>query len=83
MDKLLYLDGAEVIEFKITTEYNLQNAKVKLNQTLGNGGLYNYLREKKFKEYIGELYQNDIGGAPTGVSDANKTKIRIITYVEE
>lgn len=83
MKKLLYLDGAEVIEFKITTEYNLQNAKEKLNQTLGNGGLYNYLREKKFKEYIGELYQNDIGGAPTGVSDANKTKIRIITYVEE
>lgn len=76
-------NGAEVIEFKITTEYNLQNAKDKLNEILGNGGLYNYLLGKNFKEYIGELYQNDIGGAPTGVSDANKTKIRIITYVEE
>lgn len=75
--------GAKVIEFKITTEYNLQNAKDKLNEILGNGGLYDYLIGKRFKEYIGELYQNDIGGAPTGVSDANKTKIRIITYVEE
>ena len=77
--------------FKITTEYNLQNAKERLNQifygTTGNNGFYNAIRNKRFKEFIGELYQDDIITNPSesyssDVSDANRTKVRIITYVE-
>lgn len=83
-----------ILVFKITTEYNLQNAKEKLDDILApvhatenpNGSnLYKKMVGKKFTEYIGTLYQNDIGsGTRTeDISDANKTRIRIITYVEQ
>ena len=83
-----------ILVFKITTEYNLQNAKERLNSILApihatnnpNGSdLYRKMIGKKFTEYIGTLYQNDIGsGTRTEeISDANKTIIRIITYVEQ
>lgn len=87
--------GNKILVFKITTEYNLQNAKEKLNNILAtrngstypNGlGLYDRLKNgNSFTEYIGTLYQNDIGsGTRTEeISDANKTIIRIITYVEQ
>ena len=93
----------DLLVFKITTEYNLQNAKEKLNHMFSdispenpNGAnLYNVLKgdpshKKRYKEYIGELYQDDITTNPgesmtedqKKVSDYNKTKVRIITYVE-
>ena len=93
----------EILVFKITTEYNLQNAKEKLNNMLADqshknpegANLYNVLKSdashnKQYSEYIGELYQNDIASTPgeawptdkDKVSDYNKTKVRIITYVE-
>ena len=83
-----------ILVFKITTEYNLQNAKERLNSIFApihatnnpNGSdLYRKMIGKKFTEYIGTLYQNDIGsGTRTEeISDANKTIIRIITYVEQ
>ena len=93
----------KILVFKITTEYNLQNAKEKLNNILAdvsgenpNGAdLYNVLKSdsshnKRYTEYIGELYQNDItsnagdhmSNEQKKVSDYNKTKVRIITYIE-
>lgn len=83
-----------ILVFKITTEYNLQNAKEKLNSILApvnastnpkGSNLYNKMVGKKFTEYIGTLYQNDIGtgNRTEEISDANKTRIRIITYVEQ
>lgn len=41
--------------------------------------IYNSLKDKKFKEYIG-IYQNK---AIEGVSEANKNTYKIITFVEE
>lgn len=80
--------GDKILCFKITTEYNLQNAKEKMNDILSDNGvrLYSAIKDEKFDEYIGELYQNDVGtGTRPGeaVSDANKTRTRIITYIEK
>lgn len=103
-------EGDTILVFKITTEYNLQNAKEKMNSILANAekkekdgkvlydnrengmNLYNVIKEKKFTEYIGELYQNDICSEDNidketeehkKISDANKTRTRIITYIEK
>ena len=49
--------------------------------------LYNKMKGKTFTEYIGTLYQDDITSNPYAtheeISDANKTRVRIITYVEQ
>lgn len=48
-------------------------------------GLYEFLKDKKFEEIIGEYYQEDAldaaNGTSSGILDVNKTKKRIITYV--
>ncbi len=48
-------------------------------------GLYEYLKDKKFEEVLGEYYQEDLEAAQKGtVSDAldiNKTKKRVVTYI--
>lgn len=44
-----------------------------------SGIIYNKLKLKKFKEYIG-IYQNETA---EGVSDANKATYKIITYKEQ
>jgi len=48
-------------------------------------GVYKYLKGKKFKEYLGEFYQEDKlaldTATPSEGLDINKTKKRIITYV--
>ncbi len=50
-------------------------------------GLYKYLEGKKFKELLGEYYQEDKkeldagGTVNTEINNVNKTKKRIITYV--
>lgn len=85
--------GDNILCFKITTEYNLQNAKEKMNDIMneksdGGVGLYKAIESEKFDEYIGEFYQNDIGTGMRDpnmdkVSDANKTKTRIITYIQK
>lgn len=49
--------------------------KKQLNTSYTNG-LYKYLVGKKFKEQIGEYYQNDSENTP----EVNKTKTRVITY---
>lgn len=85
--------GDSILCFKITTEYNLQNAKEKMNDIMkeksdGGVGLYKAIENERFDEYIGEFYQNDIGTGTRDpsidqVSDANKTKTRIITYIQK
>lgn len=49
------------------------------NQVYYNNGLYEYLSGKKFKEELGEYYQNDTAETP----EANKVKKRVITYIEQ
>ena len=102
--------GNTILVFKITTEYNLLNAKERMNSILANAekkekdgkvlydnrengmNLYNVIKERNFTEYIGELYQNDICSKDARdneseehkkISDANKTRTRIITYIEK
>lgn len=53
------------------------NPKIRLNST----GLYDKIKEKKFKERLGVYYQEETSGA-TSSPDANKTKKRVITYEE-
>lgn len=43
-------------------------------------GLYNELKGKKFKQLLGEYYQEDVNGE-TNTIEANKTKKRVITYI--
>lgn len=49
-------------------------------------GLYNTIKNSKYKESLGVYYQEEVDGSnPTGNSempDANKTKKRVITYSE-
>jgi hypothetical protein len=42
--------------------------------------LYDYLKDKKFIEKIGEYYEEDLEGV-SDVDDTNKTKKRVITYI--
>lgn len=48
-------------------------------------GLYEFLKDKKFEEILGEYYQEDAldaeNGTTSGILDVNKTKKRIITYI--
>ena len=47
-----------------------------------SSGLYEYLSDKKFKELLGEYYQEDeLAGKETDALEVNKTKKRIITYI--
>lgn len=79
-----YIDGSEVFG-------NAQEAVNHLNEILGDSsgvdekhknqiyyseGFYNFLADKKFREELGEYYENDSENTP----DINKTKTRVITY---
>ena len=45
-------------------------------------GLYEFLKDKKFEERLGEYYQEDKSeGKVSDTLEINKTKKRIITYV--
>lgn len=73
---------------------NAKNDKEYINKVLDEG-LYDLLKDKTFTEYTGVYYENDtvpIGTTgndlnPTdgqkAVSVANKTKARVITYIEQ
>lgn len=51
-------------------------------QFIHTDGLYKYLSDKKFKELLGEYYQEDAKeGQETEELEVNKTKKRVITYV--
>lgn len=52
------------------------------NQIVHADGLYEFFKDKKFKEVLGEYYQEDkIAGKETDTIETNKTKKRIITYI--
>ncbi len=65
--------GEEIIKIKIGRDTN-----EKISSVLNEGGLYDYIKDKKFSEYLGE-YKESTGGA---VSSAEKQTKRIITYIE-
>lgn len=45
-------------------------------------GLYEFFKNNKFLEYLGEYYQEDaLAGTVTDTLEINKTKKRVITYV--
>ena len=47
-----------------------------------DNGLYKYFSNNKFKELLGEYYQEDAkAGIETDVLEINKTKKRVITYI--
>ena len=49
---------------------------------IGSEGLYEFLKDKKFEERLGEYYQEDKSeGKVSDTLEINKTKKRIITYV--
>lgn len=66
---------------------NQKEAVDHLNQILNSGdgtygSLYNRLNDKKFKEKLGEYYQEDQNGTvDSTVPESNKTKKRVITYI--
>ena len=84
MDEInLISDGIKINEdaeslngIKITL-HNDEKANRKVNKIL-KGGLYEIIRGKEFKEYLGEYQEK----TDEGVSTENKRTKRIITYVE-
>lgn len=49
----------------------------------GDSSLYNKIKDKKFKEYLGVYYQEEAGDSDaSSTPNANKTKKRVITYEE-
>ena len=46
------------------------------------GGLYKMLAGKRYKEYVGVYYQEELQG-DVGTAEVNKTEKRVITYVAE
>lgn len=61
---------------------NAKNDKKYINKLLEDG-LYNLLKDKTFIEYTGVYYENDIdSNGDSSISVANKTKARVITYIE-
>lgn len=49
---------------------------------LDPNGLYNYLQNKTFIENLGEYYMDDVNGE-TETAEVNKTKKRVIAYVQK
>ena len=88
---VIYILGLDNINNGITQEEITIN-KVKTNaikisidgdnwdieKILNDDGLYNKMKDKKFKEYLG-VYQIETDG---GVDEINKTTYRVITYEE-
>ena len=58
---------------------NAEEAIEHLNILLNNG-LYDELKGQKFKQLLGEYYQEDVNGE-TNTIEENKTKKRVITYI--
>ena len=55
------------------------NSEEDIERLLGTNGLYEKLKGKKFKEYLG-VYQE---ATDTSVSEINKATFRVITYIED
>lgn len=76
-------DGVYYIDLKDENYATSNEAKSNLDEILKNG-LYDYLKDKTFKEELGQYYIEDEGkGVGEDFLDVNKTLKRIITYTEE
>lgn len=62
---------------KVTIGREEEGINQRINSLLGEKGLFDYIKDKKFNEYLGE-YQDG-----TKVSTENKLTKRIITYIEK
>ena len=56
---------------------NFQNNKINLPEE----GIYDKIKEKSFIEQLGVYYQEELQG-PSDTPNANKTKKKVITYIE-
>ena len=79
-------ENGEQINFIDLEKEKYPNAEIaieNLNKLLYEEGLYERLKEKgTFIEKLGEYYMDDVDGE-TGTSEVNKTKKRVIAYIEE
>ena len=56
-------------------------AEKEVEEIIDHNGLYNYLKQNRFKERMGEYYQEDrTTNTDTTTLDVNKTKKRVIIY---
>lgn len=78
-DEQSFPDGEDPIEVSddiIYIDINENNSDIDV--LLNDNGVYEALKDKKFKEYLG-VYQEK---SAVGVDDSNKITYRVITYVE-
>lgn len=93
--KIYYIDLEEEVlgsdehkeKFIKTLLYGYENSEdVKIftdaGLSLPKEGLYDKIKGKKFKEYLGIYYQEEVQGQ-SNTPDANRTQKRVITYKEE
>lgn len=59
-----------------------EKAMESINKLLYEKELYNNLKSKTFIEKLGEYYMNDENGE-TGTAEVNKTKKRVIAYIQK
>ena len=61
---------------------NSEKAIESVNKLLYEEGLYQRLQSTTFIEMLGEYYMDDIG-AETSIAEVNKTKKRVISYIQK
>lgn len=85
LEKEIISSATEAINHLTILLGNRANATKYQEQFLHTNGLYNYFSNKKFKELLGEYYQEDKSALESGTQsealDINKTKKRVITYI--
>lgn len=75
-------DVINYIDLEKEVYANAEKAIESINKLLYEEGLYDTLKDKTFIEKLGEYYMDDINGE-TGTAEVNKTKKRVIVYIEE
>lgn len=82
--KTIINSGDSILIFSVA---NSNNQSEYIHNAL-HDGLYDLLKDKKFTEYTGLYYHDDVtedasSKKPEGVSDVNKREARIITYIQQ
>lgn len=77
LEILLYGSDSRNIDTQIFEDSGLINLPRSSDQ-----GLYENIKNKKFKEYLGVYYQEELQGT-SSTPDANKTLKRVLTYIEQ
>ena len=85
LEREIFSSANEAIEHLDILLGSRSKATKYTEQFIHSEGLYEFLKDKKFEEILGEYYQEDAldaaNGTSSGILDVNKTKKRIITYV--